>query len=93
MYDVEFPDCATKPYVSNTIAEKIHKYVDLYGHQYRPFGGILNKCKTANAVAIADAIDVKRDGRRYQRKSTSVWNLPIEMKDILEQWYPLKDMK
>ena len=28
MYDVEFPDGATKPYATNMIAENIHNYVD-----------------------------------------------------------------
>ena len=93
MYDVDLPDGATKPYASNIIAENIHNYVDSDGHQYRTFGEILNYCKTANAVAIADATGVGRNGRRYQRKTTAGWNLLIGMKDGSEQWYPMKDMK
>ena len=40
MYDVEFPDGATKPYAVNMIAENIHNSVDLDGHRSRPFGGV-----------------------------------------------------
>ena len=64
MYDVEFPDGATKYYAANMIAENIHNSVDSYGHQSRPFGQILNYCKTANTVAITDATVVGQDGRR-----------------------------
>ena len=32
MYDMEFPDGATKPYSANMIAENIHNSVDLDGH-------------------------------------------------------------
>ena len=81
MYDVEFPDGATKPYAANIISENIHNYVDLDGHRSRTLGEILNYCKTANAVAIADAIAVEQNGRRYQRKTTVGWNLLIGMKD------------
>ena len=38
MYEVEFPDGDTKPYAANTISENIHNYLDLDGHQSRPFG-------------------------------------------------------
>ena len=93
MYDMEFPDVVTKPYSANMIADSIHNSVDLDGHQSRPFGEILNYCKTANAVAIADAIAVGQNGRRYQRKTTAGCNLLIGMKDVSEQWYPLKYMK
>ena len=93
MYDVEFPDGATKPYAANMIAENIHNSVDSDGHQYRFFGDILNYCKTPNAVAIDDATVVERNRRRYQRKTTSVWNLLIWMKDLSNQFYPLKDTK
>ena len=38
MYDVEFPDGATKPYAANIISENIHNFVYSDGHQYlRPF--------------------------------------------------------
>ena len=93
LYEAEFPDGATKPYADNMIAENIHKSVDSDGHQSRPFGDILNYFKTANAVAIADATSIGRNGRRYQRKKTARWNLLIGMKNGSEQWYPLKDMK
>ena len=93
MYDVEFPDGATKPYAYNTIDENIHNSVDSDGHQSRPFGEILNYCKTANAIAIADATAFGQNGRRYQRKTTAGWNLLIVMKYGSDQWYPLKDMK
>ena len=65
MYDVAFPDGATKPYAANMIAENIHNSVDLDGHISRPFREILNYCKTVNAVVIADAAAVGRNGRRY----------------------------
>ena len=81
MYDVEFPDGATNPYATNVIAENIYNSVDSDGHQSRPFGGILNYCKTANTVTNADGKSVRRDGRRYQRKTTAGWNLIIGMKD------------
>ena len=77
MYDVEFPDGATKPYSDNMIYDNINNSVYSNGHQSRPFGEILNYCKTANAVAIADATAVGRNRRRYQRKTTSGWNLLI----------------
>ena len=93
MYDMEFPDGATKPYAANMIAENLHNYVDSDGHQYRHFGEILNYCKTANATAIADATAARQNGWGYQRKTTDVWNLLIGMKYLLEQWHPLKDMK
>ena len=93
MYDMEFPDVVTNPYSANMIADSIHNSVDLDGHRSRPFGEILNYYKTANAVAIADATDFGRNGRRYQRKTTSGWNLLIVMKYGSDQWYPLKDMK
>ena len=60
MYDVDFPDGATKPYAANMIDDNIHNSMDLDGHQYRPFGEILNYCKTANAVVIAGATAVRR---------------------------------
>ena len=81
MYDVEFPDGATKPYTANMIADNIHNSVDSDVHQSRPFGEILNYCNTANAVAIYDATDVGRNGRRYQRNTTAGWNLLLGMKD------------
>ena len=93
MYDVEFPDSATKPYAYNTIDENIHNSVDSDVHWSITFGETVNYCKTANAVAIADATVVGRNGRRYQRKTTAGWNLLIGMKDGSEQWYPLKDMR
>ena len=93
MYEVEFPDGATKSYAANMISENIHNYVDSYVHQSRPFGEILNYCNTANAVAIADAKSVVRNGQRYQSKTTAGWSLLIGTKDGSEQWYPLKDMK
>ena len=93
IYDVEFPDGATKPCAANMIAENIHNSVDLDGHRSRPFGEILYYCKTVNAVAIADAAAVGRNGRRYQRKKIAGWNLLIGMKYGSEQWYPLKYMK
>ena len=81
MYDVDFPDGATKPYAANIIADNIHNSVDSDGHRSRPFGEISNYCKTANTIAIADATAVGRNGRRYQRNKTAVWNLLIGMKD------------
>ena len=38
MYDVEFPDVATKPYDANIISENIHNSVDSGGHQSSHFG-------------------------------------------------------
>ena len=93
MYDVEFPDGATNPYASNMIAKNIHNYMDSDGHRSRPFGEILNYCKTANAFVISDTTDVGQNGRRYQRKTTVGLNLLIGIKDGSEKWYPLKDMK
>ena len=84
MYGVEFPDGATKPYAANMISDNINNSVDLDGHLSRPFGEILNYCKTANDVAIADATAVGRNGQRYERKTTAGWNLLIGMKDGLE---------
>ena len=66
---------------ANMIAENIHNSVDLDGQQSRPFGGILNYYKTANAVVIADATDVRLNGQRYQSKTTARWNLLIGTKD------------
>ena len=71
MYDVNFPDGATKPYAANMIADNIHNSVDLDGHRSIPFGEIPNYCKTANTVAISDAKAVVRNGKRYQRKTTA----------------------
>ena len=93
MCELELPDGATNPYAANIIAENIHNSVDSDGHWSRPFGDILNYCKTLNDVAIADATAVGQNGRRYQRKTIAVWNLLIGMTDGSEQWYPLKDMK
>ena len=93
MYDLEFPNGASKPYVSNMIVENIHNSVDLYGHRSRPFGETLNYWKTANAVAVADATAIGRNGQRYQRNTTAGWNLLIGMNYGSEQCYPLKDMK
>ena len=93
IYDVEFPDGATKPYAANMIAENIHNSVDSDGHLSIPFGEILNYCKTTNAVAISDSTAFGRNVRRYQRKTTAGWNLLIGMKDGSEQWYTLKYMK
>ena len=93
MYDVEFPDGATKPYVSSMIYDNIHSYVDSDGHRSIPFGGILNYYNTDNAVTITDATNVGKNGRIYQRKTTAGWNLLIGTKYESEQWYPLKDMK
>ena len=42
IYDVDFPDGATKPYAANMIVEKIHNFVDSDGHQSRPLEEILN---------------------------------------------------
>ena len=58
MYDVEFPDGATKPYASNMVADNINNYVNSDGHLSIPFGYILNYCKTSNAVTIADDTSV-----------------------------------
>ena len=93
MYDMEFPDGATKPYTANMISENIHNSVDLDGNQSRPFGETPNYFKTAKAFAITDATAVGRNGQRYQRKTTAGWNLLIGIKDGSEQWYPLKDTK
>ena len=64
MYDVDLPDGATKPYADNMISDKIQNSVYSDGHRSRPFGEILNYFKTANAVAIADATSVGRNGQR-----------------------------
>ena len=80
MYDVEFPDSDTKPYAANMISEDIHNSVDLDGHRSRPFGYILNYCKTANAVGVSDATSVGQNVRIYQRNTTAVWNFLIVMK-------------
>ena len=85
MYDVEFPDGATKPYAANMLAENIHNSVDLDGHQSRTFGGILKYCKTANAVAIANATAVGRNVRVYQRKTTTGCNLLVGRKVVSYQ--------
>ena len=92
MYNMEFPDGATKPYADNMIADIIHNSVDFDGHRSRPFGEILNYCKTSNAVAIIDATAVRRNGHRYQRKTIAGWNLLIGMKYGSDHWYPLNDM-
>ena len=84
MYDVDLPDGAINPYDANIIPENIHSAVDSDRHWYRPFGEILNYCKTANAVAIYDATDVGQNGRIYQRKTTVGWNLLIGMNDVSE---------
>ena len=81
MYDLDLPGGSTKPYAANMIAENIHNFLDLDVHQSRPFGEILNYCKTANSVAIADATAVGQNGRRYQSKTIASWNLLIRMKD------------
>ena len=81
MYDMDLPDAATKPYATNMISENIHNYVYSDGNRSRTFGEILNYCKTANFVAIADYTAVGRNGRRYQRKKTTGWNFLIGMKD------------
>ena len=80
--DVEFPDGATNPYTANIITKNIHNSLDSDGHISRTFGEILNYYKTANTVAIDDATDVGRNGRRYQRKTTAGWNLLIGMKGV-----------
>ena len=77
MYNMEFPDGSTKPYASNMISENIHNSVDSDGHRSRPFGDIMKHCNTANTVAISDTKAVRRNGRRYQRKTTAGWNLLI----------------
>ena len=85
MYDVKFPDGATQPYVANMISDNIHNSVDLYGHRSRPFGEIVNYCKTTKAVTIADATAVGQNGWIYQRKKTAGCNLIIGMNDVSEQ--------
>ena len=65
MYDVQLPDGATKAYAANMVAQNIYNSVDYDGRQYRPFGQILNYYKTANAVMIAGATAVGRNGQRY----------------------------
>ena len=93
MYDVEFLDSATKPYAANMISENIHNSVESDVHRSKPFGDMMNYCKTANAVAIADDTAIGWNGRRYQSKTNAGWNLLIGMKYGSDQWYPLKDMK
>ena len=81
MYDVEFPDGATKHYSDNMTAENIHNSVDSDENWSRTFGEILNYCKTTTAATITDATAVGQNERRYQRKTTAGWNLIIGMKD------------
>ena len=85
MYDVEFPNGAKNSYAANIIAENVHNSVDFNGHQSRLFGEILNNCKTVNAIVISNATAIRRNVQRYQRKTTSGWNLIIVMKDGSEQ--------
>ena len=50
LFDVQFPDGAIKPYISNLIAENILTQVDAYGYHNQLLEGILDYSKDKRAV-------------------------------------------
>ena len=93
VYDVQFPDGATKQYAANTIAENLYSQVDLDGHVHLMIDSIVDHRKTGEAVKRANQYFTTNSGRKKLRQTTRGWDLCVLWKNGEEQWIPLRELK
>ena len=93
LYDIEFPDGATKQYAANIIAENMYSSLDENGYSKVVLDCILDHNKDDRAIDKADKYIITKKGQRRLRKTTIGWKLLVCWKDQSEHWVPLKLMK
>ena len=69
-YVVEFDDGEEAELAANVIAESMYAQCDPVGNQYVMFDAIVDYRKGDSALAKADQIAYKADGRTFMRRST-----------------------
>lgn len=94
VFEVEYLDGHTASMTANAISENLFAQVDQEGNRLLLIDDIVDYRSTKEAVKLADAFVVSKDGSRQRRKPTTKgWELLIRWKDGSETWHPLKDMK
>ena len=93
LYDVQFTDCAIKPYFANLTAENILMQVNSDGYHCQLLDGIQNHSEDKLTVEKKDRWIVPKLGGRSMRQTTVGWKFHVKWKDGTVTWVSLKDLK
>ena len=92
-YIVEFEDGDQAELAANTIAQSVYAQCDPDDNQYVMFGSIVDFWRITTALCYADQKVFKADGSSFMRRTTAVWHLCVQWKDVSTSWEKLSDLK
>ena len=93
VYEVLFPDGATKQYAANVIAENLFAECDDEGYCYQGLKRIVDHRSDGTALTKDQAFVTGKNGNQHRKETTKGWYLLVEWTDGTTSWKPLRDMK
>ena len=93
LYEVEHPEGTTEKLADNIIAENMMSQVDSEGHHYKVLTEVTDNKKNDSSISNVDCFINSSSGNIHRKRTTLVWKLLVEFKEVSVDWVPLKDLK
>ena len=92
LYEIEYTDGTMQQPVANIIADNMMSQVDSEGHNYQVLTEVTDQNKDDSAIANVSGFIKSSSGNLHRNRTTRVWKLLVEWKDVSFDWVPLTSL-